>query len=400
MQGLNKTKAALQGRQCNYRKIKPSQITTLIDQVNNLGRVANMQLGIGMQKGQAKRCDKKCIGHKLTAPLAQLIRDVRISAHTVPNYGELTVIPSAILRPLILLVFSQSKSFASWWVYPNLDRPDMSDSPQWGTSTPMADTLRNSGLAEGEIPPSKQNHRAIVQPFGSMLEQSTNLPKPLDSGSGHNLTSPETSPFTHVMPALPKYKTVKTQAIKSNLFSILCKLLFSPQPFSSIPSRSKRWRQESLTQELNCPLPAAFSICSSNSSSKRIIFLVLPERSVLFFEFLSCIGSYRYVRLDLDGMNHFIGDYHKKQRPGVFAALPRRFTKPLYEVTIMADIQSTQTRPKYQYRFLALHRSDRSAAPCRLSVEAFTEKEARQVLSAHFILSLAARLPVREVRHA
>lgn len=39
MQGLNKTKAALQGRQCNYKKLKPSQITTLIDQVNNLGRV-------------------------------------------------------------------------------------------------------------------------------------------------------------------------------------------------------------------------------------------------------------------------------------------------------------------------------------------------------------------------
>ncbi|AKP33313.1 MULTISPECIES: host cell division inhibitor Icd-like protein [Yersinia] len=63
-------------------------------------------------------------------------------------------------------------------------------------------------------------------------------------------------------------------------------------------------------------------------------------------------------------------------------------------------LNHTQTRPKYQYRFLALHRSDRSAAPCRLSVEAFTEKEARQVLSAHFILSLAARLPVQEVRHA
>ncbi|WP_155407524.1 host cell division inhibitor Icd-like protein [Yersinia pseudotuberculosis] len=66
----------------------------------------------------------------------------------------------------------------------------------------------------------------------------------------------------------------------------------------------------------------------------------------------------------------------------------------------VAMLNHTQTRPKYQYRFLALHRSDRSAAPCRLSVEAFTEKEARQVLSAHFILSLAARLPVSEVRHA
>lgn len=144
-----KTKAALQGRQCNYKKLKPSQITTLIDQVNNLGRV--------------KGCSEVSNGHKLTAPLAQLIRDARISAHTV------LVIPSAILRPLISLAFSQSKSFATWWVYPNLDRPDMSDFPQCGESTPMADTLkRNSGLAEGGISPSKQNHRVIAQPFGSI----------------------------------------------------------------------------------------------------------------------------------------------------------------------------------------------------------------------------------------
>ncbi|AJJ60346.1 Uncharacterised protein [Yersinia pseudotuberculosis] len=143
---LNKTKAALQGRQCNYKKLKPSQITTLIDQVNNLGRVEG--------------CDKKCIDYKLTAPLAQLIRYARISAHTVLNCGKLTVLPSVILRPLISLAFSQSKSFATWWVCPDLDRPqpiDMSDFPQWGKSTPMADTLRKSSLARDGIPSLEQN---------------------------------------------------------------------------------------------------------------------------------------------------------------------------------------------------------------------------------------------------
>jgi hypothetical protein len=35
-----------------------------------------------------------------------------------------------------------------------------------------------------------------------------------------------------------------------------------------------------------------------------------------------------------------------------------------------------------------------------MSVEAHTEREARQVLAPHFILSLAACLPVREVSHA
>lgn len=42
MQGLNKTKAALQGRQCQSIKLKPTQNTTLIDQVNrcDLYRIA------------------------------------------------------------------------------------------------------------------------------------------------------------------------------------------------------------------------------------------------------------------------------------------------------------------------------------------------------------------------
>ena len=66
----------------------------------------------------------------------------------------------------------------------------------------------------------------------------------------------------------------------------------------------------------------------------------------------------------------------------------------------MADIKSTQTRPKYHFRFLAIDRVNLAAAPCRMSVEAHNEHEARQVLAPHFILSFSARLPVQEVRHA
>ncbi|MFN3066601.1 host cell division inhibitor Icd-like protein [Serratia sp. J2] len=66
----------------------------------------------------------------------------------------------------------------------------------------------------------------------------------------------------------------------------------------------------------------------------------------------------------------------------------------------MAKPQCNQTHPKFQYRFLAISRSDCNAKPCRMSVEAHTEREARQVLAPHFILSFSARLPVQEVRHA
>lgn len=54
----------------------------------------------------------------------------------------------------------------------------------------------------------------------------------------------------------------------------------------------------------------------------------------------------------------------------------------------------------FVWRFLALNRHDKKATPCRLYVEAATEREARRILAPHFILSLAARLPVSEVRHA
>lgn len=54
------------------------------------------------------------------------------------------------------------------------------------------------------------------------------------------------------------------------------------------------------------------------------------------------------------------------------------------------------TPKKYHYRFLALSRVDAAARPCRVSIEAITEQEARRALAPLFILSLAARLPIQE----
>lgn len=68
----------------------------------------------------------------------------------------------------------------------------------------------------------------------------------------------------------------------------------SAQPFGSMPSFCSLSRQESFTHELNFPFPATASICSSNESSKRIIFRVLPERSFFFFRFFSCITAYSF----------------------------------------------------------------------------------------------------------
>lgn len=70
----------------------------------------------------------------------------------------------------------------------------------------------------------------------------------------------------------------------------------------------------------------------------------------------------------------------------------------LQEAATMATTLA-QVTSKFEFRFLALPRADMKAKPCRVSVQATSEKEARRVLAPHFILSLAARLPVQEVAH-
>ncbi|HCD4409223.1 TPA: host cell division inhibitor Icd-like protein [Klebsiella pneumoniae] len=69
--------------------------------------------------------------------------------------------------------------------------------------------------------------------------------------------------------------------------------------------------------------------------------------------------------------------------------------KPLSEVTVMAELQHTQTRPKYQYRFLALSAIGRNV----IHITATTEREAREQSPAGCVMVFAGRLPV-EVRYA
>lgn len=99
---------------------------------------------------------------------------------------------------------------------------------------------------------------------------------------------------------------------------------------------------------------------------------------------------------------------HKIATPRSAGTLPRRLTTNVNHSNEAA--MSNHTTPlagrnsftpnKFTWRFLAISRTDRNAKPCRMSVEAHTEREARQVLAPHFILSLAARLPVQGVSHA
>lgn len=166
------------------------------------------------------------------------------------------------------------------------------------------------------------------------------------------------------------------------------------QPFGSMPRCCNSLRIIRLIQAASDSSPSccwACSISSRNSGSSLNWNGGLPRLS-----FLCVDTSITPDVMCLCVMTHYI---HVLQiaTPRSAGTLPRRLTKPLYEVTIMAELQHTQTRPKYTWRFLALNRLDKNAKPCRISVEAETELEARCILAQHFILSLSARLPIQGV---
>lgn len=85
----------------------------------------------------------------------------------------------------------------------------------------------------------------------------------------------------------------------------------------------------------------------------------------------------------------------KIAKPGSGGTLTGLLTKPLVEVTVMAVNKHTQTRPKYQYRLLAVSRQDRSVPPSRLCTGAGSEQAVRCLT-----LSPADPLPVQEVQNA
>ncbi|EPM0247303.1 host cell division inhibitor Icd-like protein [Klebsiella grimontii] len=94
----------------------------------------------------------------------------------------------------------------------------------------------------------------------------------------------------------------------------------------------------------------------------------------------------------------------KKTTPRTVRAVPRRLTKPLSEVTVMADNQSTQTRPEFTWRFLFTSERYPTAKPLVIYVNASSEQEARDTMPG-VTLVFAARLPFHafqsmEVRHA
>lgn len=146
------------------------------------------------------------------------------------------------------------------------------------------------------------------------------------------------------------------------------------QLFGSMPRCCNSLRIIRLIQAASDSSPSccwACSISSRNSGSSLNWNGGLPRLSFLCVDTLITPDV-----MCLCVMTHYI---HVLQiaTPRSAGTLPRRLTKPLYEVTIMAELQHTQTRPEFTWLFLATPDHTPECTPVVLRFDADTEDKAR-----------------------
>ena len=165
----------------------------------------------------------------------------------------------------------------------------------------------------------------------------------------------------------------------------------TPQPFGSMPRLSSSRRSKRFIQPERLSSPSSF-----------IAIFNLSNRSA---SNLSCTANLSFLLSSVDIVNLKANNELKvtmytnviiKTTPRAVRAAPGRLTKPLIEVTVMADQQHTQTHPKFTWRFLALSATDRNI----LHIIATTEREAREQSPVGCVMVFAGRLPVQEAHHA
>lgn len=165
-------------------------------------------------------------------------------------------------------------------------------------------------------------------------------------------------------------------------------------PFGSMPFFRKASRPNSLIQlaRLTPSDCASFSNCSFNSGLMRIWNggdFPAPRDWLSLVDMCTPIGIWLLIGV------HLSMCVPKITTPQTARTDPGRLTKPLIGVTVMADIQHTQTHPKFTWRFLALS----SLGHNIIHITACTEREARELSPAGCVMVFAGRLPAQEVRH-
>ena len=164
------------------------------------------------------------------------------------------------------------------------------------------------------------------------------------------------------------------------------------QPLGSIPRDCSSLRIIRLIHADTDASPSCASAClmpSSKPGSTRNAICLLPLPLISMVDIWLTPDYFEMVIKCMTGA-------YQKATPRTVRAVPRRLTKPLIGVTVMADNQSTQTHPKFTWRFLALSVTESSI----VRITAATEREARDQSPAGCVMVFAGRLPLQGVSHA
>lgn len=168
----------------------------------------------------------------------------------------------------------------------------------------------------------------------------------------------------------------------------------SNQPFGSIPCRRNSLRANSFIQFPRLtPSRSAASFSCWRSSGLILIWKVGDQPSPLWVLSRLIVDTYVHNLITWILLCTYVNTSDiEKTTPQTVGAVLGRLTKPLVEVTVMADKQHTQTHPKFTWRFFSCQQSR------YFTVTASTEQQARLQLPDAPCL-FAARLPVQEVGH-
>ncbi len=174
--------------------------------------------------------------------------------------------------------------------------------------------------------------------------------------------------------ALPGRQCQSTK-LKPTQHSMLVDLV-NNQPFGSMPRCCSSLRSMRLIQVARDESPSLRISSSSwerSSCARRIWYWSVFTFSldIVITKFLLLAGGCNY------NVTHYVLQLLKIAKPRSARTLPRPLTKPLYEVTIMADIKSTQTRTKFTFLFLATPDHTPECTPVVLRFDADTEAAAR-----------------------
>lgn len=177
------------------------------------------------------------------------------------------------------------------------------------------------------------------------------------------------------------YKSIPLLLVAKNSYFILTlHVVVLDQPFGSIPCRRNSARANSFIQfpRLTPSRSAAASSCSLNSGITLTLNMGdFPDPLGLLS--LLIVDMYRPVEIVSIALGLYTNTcIPKKTTPRkCLQPQPGRLTKPLVEVTIMAELQSTQTRPEFTWLFLATPKHYPECAPVVLRFDADTEACAR-----------------------